>query len=416
MNLDRLRRGFDEILPEEEFEERFGGQSSRRVKLGVDPTGSELHLGHAVIFNKLRQFQDAGHTVVFLVGDFTARIGDPSGRDETRPPLSAEEVEEHARTYTNQAFEILDEDRTEVVYNSDWLDDLGTSGMLDLASRMTVARMLERDDFSKRFDNNKSIRLHEFLYPLLQGYDSVEIEADLELGGTDQKFNLLVGRQLQKEMTDQEPQLIGTLPLLVGLDGSKKMSKSYDNHIPLETSAQDMFGKLMSIPDHLVKHFAELLTDFSEDFFQDLDEKVSDQDVESVWDIGQGEVRIEGLDLKQEKKKVAHAIVQRLKGENEADEAQDYFERTIEENQAPDEEEMETFEVTERDVWIVDLLDQSGLVESRSEAKRLLREGGIYLDGEQLDGFDYDVPMDQPVTLRRGKHQYRRAVPTENGR
>lgn len=396
--LQRLRRGFEEILPEEEFEERFGGGETRRVKLGVDPTGSELHLGHAVIFNKLRQFQDAGHTVVFIVGDFTAQIGDPSGRDETRPPLSAEEVEEHARTYTEQAFKILDEDRTEVRYNTDWLDDLGTDGTLDLASRMTVARMLERDDFSNRFEKNQSIRLHEFLYPLLQGYDSVEVDADLELGGTDQKFNLLVGRKLQKEMTDRDPQLVGTLPLLVGTDGSKKMSKSYDNHIPLDASPEDTFGKLMSIPDHLVSNYARLLTDLSQEYVEDLEAGGDELD-----------------NPKEEKKKVARAIVTRLKGEEEAEEARDYFERTIEEDQAPDEEEMETFGVEGTDVWIVDLLDQSGLVESRGEAKRLLKQGGVYLDGEQLDGFDYDVPMDEPVTLRVGKHRYRRAVPDESG-
>lgn len=417
--LQRLRRGFEEILPEDEFEERFGGGGTRRVKLGVDPTGSELHLGHAVIFNKLRQFQDAGHTVVFIVGDFTAQIGDPSGRDETRPPLSAEEVEEHARTYTEQAFKILDEDRTEVRHNTDWLDELGTDGTLDLASRMTVARMLERDDFSNRFEKNQSIRLHEFLYPLLQGYDSVEVNADLELGGTDQKFNLLVGRRLQKEMTDRDPQLVGTLPLLVGTDGSKKMSKSYDNHIPLDVSPEDTFGKLMSIPDHLVIHYAGLLTDLPQEFLQKINSKIDYQatkpDRMVPVDPAELESEVEGLDLMSEKKEVAQEIVARLKGEDEAEEARDYFERTIEEDQAPDDEEMETFTVEGTDVWIVDLLDQSGLVESRGEAKRLLKQGGVYLDGEQLDGFDYDVPMDEPVTLRVGKHRYRRALPDESG-
>ncbi|MFB6347561.1 MAG: tyrosine--tRNA ligase [bacterium] len=393
MSLSRLKRGFEEILPEDEFDERM--QDSCRIKLGVDPTGSELHLGHAVIFNKLRQFQDAGHTVVFLVGDFTAQIGDPSGRDETRPPLSAEEVEEHAETYTDQAFEILDEDRAEVVWNSEWLNDLGTEGIMDLASRMTVARMLERDDFSKRYEQNKSIRLHEFLYPLLQGYDSVEIEADLELGGTDQKFNLLVGRRLQKEMTDQPPQLIGTLPLLVGLDGSKKMSKSYDNHIPLEASPRDMFGKLMSIPDHLVPNYAKLLTDLPEDYLSELEA---------------GGDNLE--DPKKHKKKVASAIVERLKGNTEAEDARDYFERTIEEDQAPGEDEMETVVIDDGDdVWVVDLLDQSGMVESRGEAKRLLNQGGVYFDGEQLEGLDHDFDITEAHVLQVGQHRYRRLVP-----
>jgi tyrosyl-tRNA synthetase len=396
MEQERLRRGFDEILPEDEFEERM--QDPCRIKLGVDPTGSELHLGHAVIFNKLRQFQDAGHTVVFIIGDFTAQIGDPSGRDETRPPLSKEEVMDHAETYTEQAFNILDEDETEVRYNASWLDELGTEGVLELASRMTVARMLEREDFSNRYEQNQSIRLHEFMYPLLQGYDSVQVEADLELGGTDQKFNLLVGRHLQKEMTDKEPQLIGTLPLLVGTDGTKKMSKSYDNHIPLEASAEDMFGQLMSIPDELVPDYARLLTDLPTETMKEL---------ESV--VGSG-----GESIKSEKKKVAHEIVRRLKGEDSAEEARNYFERTIEEDETPDEDEVETFTVEGTDVWIVDLLDESGLVESRSEAKRLLKQGGVYLDEDQLEGFDHDVPMDEPVLLRVGKHRYRRAVPKED--
>lgn len=395
MSLSKLKRGFDEILPEGEFDERMQ-EDTCRIKLGVDPTGSELHLGHAVIFNKLRQFQDAGHQVVFLIGDFTARIGDPSGRDETRPPLSAEDVEQHAETYTDQAFEILDEDRVEVVWNSHWLDELGTDGLMDLASRTTVARMLERDDFSKRFENNKSIRLHEFLYPLLQGYDSVEINADMELGGTDQKFNLLVGRKLQKEMTDQNPQLIGTLPLLVGLDGSKKMSKSYDNHIPLEASPEDMYGKLMSIPDDLVPHYARLLTD-------------------QVFEFLEGNIDFETLDNpKNKKKKVAWSIVKRFKGKDAADKARDYFERTIEEDQAPDEDEMETVEIEEtEDVWVVDLLDQSGMVESRGEAKRLLSQGGVYFDGEQLEGLDHDFDIDEPHVLQVGQHRYRRLVPRE---
>lgn len=407
-----LRRGFDELIPEDEFEERM--QDKCRIKLGVDPTGSELHLGHAVIFNKLRQFQDAGHTVVFIVGDFTAQIGDPSGRDETRPSLGAEEVEDHARTYTEQAFKILKKDRTEIRYNNEWLEELGTSGALDLASRMTVARMLERDDFSKRFELNQSIRIHEFLYPLLQGYDSVEVKADLEIGGTDQKFNLLVGRKLQKEMSDQTPQLIGTLPLLVGTDGSKKMSKSYDNHIPLEASAEDLFGQLMSVPDHLVLHYATLLTDLPEKFLQDIENKMKNSERTEPLDPAESESEVQGLDLKEEKKKVASEVVRRLKGNDEASNAQDYFERTVEQGEQPDDDEIAAFEVDEQDIWIVDLLDQSGMVESRNEAKRLLKQGGVYLNGERLEGFDHDIPMNEPVTLRVGKHNYRRAVPAES--
>lgn len=394
MNFERLKRGFEEILPEDDFEDRF--DEPCRVKLGVDPTGSELHLGHAVIFNKLRQFQDEGHTVVFLIGDFTARIGDPSGRDKTRPTLSQEEVRENAKTYKNQAFEILDQNRTEVVYNSDWFDDYGVNHVLDLAARTTVARMLERDDFSNRFEQDQPIRLHEFLYPLLQGYDSVEIDSDFEIGGTDQKFNLLMGRKLQDAyLEDKSPQLIGTLPLLVGLDGSKKMSKSYDNHIPLEASPEDMYGQLMSIPDYLVTDYAKLLTDLPQNYINKIS---SEKQLKNP---------------KKHKKKVAHAIVERFKGEQDAVDAQDYFERTIEANQAPEDDEIESFTVGDSEIWIVDLLDESGLVDSRGEAKRLLNQGGVYLDGEQIEGFDHDILMDQPVTLRIGKHRYKKAVPSE---
>ncbi len=411
MNLRRLRRGFDEILPEGEFDDRL--RDSCRIKLGVDPTASELHLGHAVVFNKLRQFQDLGHTVVFVIGDFTARIGDPSGRDETRPSLPAEEVEGYAETYTRQAFEVLDEPRTEVVRNSDWFDRLGTEEVLDLASRTTVARMLERDDFSNRFENNQSIRLHEFLYPLLQGYDSVEVEADMELGGTDQKFNLLVGRQLQKELSDQSPQLIGTLPLLVGTDGTRKMSKSYDNHIPLRSSGRDLFGRLMSVPDSLVESYATLLTDLPRDFFRELKDKIREHQPVDPGKEEDSSDNFKGVNLKEEKKRVAYAVVKRLKGKGEADDAREYFERTVEDGELPMEEDIPTFVVNEQDVWIVDLLEESGMVESRGEAKRLLQQGGVYLDGKQLEGFDYDVSMDDPVTIRVGKHRYRRAVPSE---
>lgn len=392
MSTDLLRRGFEEIIPDDEFEERLDGGA--RIKFGADPTGSELHLGHAVIFNKLRQFQDAGHTVVFIIGDFTAQIGDPSGRDETRPMLNEAEVKNHAETYRDQAFDILDEENTEVHWNSEWYDDFGADDLIQLAQQMTVARMLERDDFSKRFDNNQSIRLHEFLYPLIQGYDSVEVDADMELGGTDQKFNLMVGRQLQKR-EDQDPQLVGTLPLLVGTDGTKKMSKSYGNHIPLESDSGDMFGKLMSIPDHLMKNYAVLLSDFSEGEMQDF----------------QNATEIEGQDQVELKKQLAHSIVKNIKGEEAARIGIEYFEKVIQGDEDPDDDEMETVTIGEDEIWIVDLLDESGMVESRGEAKRLLKQGGVYLDGEQLEGFDHDIPMDGEHTLKVGKHRFRRVVP-----
>jgi tyrosyl-tRNA synthetase len=387
MSSDLLRRGFEEIIPDDEFEERMEGGA--RIKFGADPTGSELHLGHAVIFNKLRQFQDAGHTVVFIIGDFTAQIGDPSGRDETRPMLSEKEVREHAETYRDQAFDILDEQKTEVHWNSDWYDDFGADDLIKLSQEMTVARMLERDDFSIRFENNQSIRLHEFLYPLIQGYDSVEVKADMELGGTDQKFNLMVGRQLQKR-EGQDPQLVGTLPLLVGTDGTKKMSKSYGNHIPLQSSPEDMFGKLMAVPDNLTRDYVTLLTDKPADSF-----------------AGSGD----GESAKAEKKNMAFAVTARFKGTDAAEEAQDYFERTVEGDEDPENDEMDSVVIDEDEIWIVDLLDESGMVESRSEAKRLLKQGGVYLDGDRLEGFDHDIPMDEEHTLKVGKHRFRRVVP-----
>ena len=399
MSIEVLKRGFEEIIPEDEFESRAAGKM--RVKLGADPTGADLHLGHAVILNKLRQFQDAGHTVVFIIGDFTAQIGDPSGRDQTRPTLSEEEVQKNAETYKEQVFSILDREKTEVVNNSEWLEEMGVRGLLELASRYTVARMLERDDFSNRFSDEIPIRLHEFMYPLLQGWDSVHVEADFELGGTDQKFNLLVGRRLQKE-EDQTPQLIGTLPILPGTDGEKKMSKTYGNHIPLQSSAQEMFGKLMSIPDHLVLPYARLLTGVSTEEMAEIELKFKSARADDP------------ARLKEIKKEVAFKITSRFKGERAAGEGMDYFKRTVEEEEAPEADEMSSLVVAGEDVWIVDILEESGLVESRGEAKRLLKQGGVYLDEEQLEGFDYDLTVEEPLVLQVGKHRYCRLLPEEN--
>lgn len=413
-NVESLRRGFEEIIPGDAFEERLAEPA--RVKFGIDPTGDELHLGHAVILNKLRQFQDQGHTVVLIVGDFTARIGDPSGRDETRPTLTQEEIRSHARTYHEQSLMVLDDDRTELRYNSEWLDDLGAEGMLRLASRLTVARMLERDDFARRFEAEQPIRLHEFLYPLLQARDSVEVEADVELGGTDQKFNLLVGRRLQRE-EGQKPQVIGTLPILPGTDGTEKMSKSLDNHIPLAASGREMFGQLMSIPDEAILPYARLLTDPATFPLDELER----------------ELQTDASNPKSLKKRVAHAVTRRYRGEDAAKEARDYFERTVEKDEDPRDEEMDvvrvhpradveemevdsgsaeiSVKVPEDDIWIVDLLDAARVVESRGEARRLLEQGGVYLDGERLEGFDHDVPLDRERILRVGKHRFRRVVP-----
>ncbi len=389
-----LRRGFEELLPEEDLEEK----DHLRVKFGADPTGSDLHLGHMVILNKLRQFQDAGHTVVFIIGDYTARIGDPSGRDETRPTLDPETVEQHAQTYREQIFRVLDPEATELVHNADWLEELGTDGMLRLASRMTVARMLERDDFSQRYEESRPIRLHEFLYPLLQGWDSVQVESDLELGGTDQKFNLLVGRRLQRE-EGQDPQAIGTLPILPGTDGNRKMSKSYGNHVPLTAVPREMFGQLMSVPDEHILPYLQLLTDIETDRLATVREELSS----------------ESFNPRDAKKEMARRVVRRVHGEEAAGEAQSYFERTVEEDEVPEAEEMPSVEVPPGEQWIVDLLDQSGLVDSRGEAKRLLNQGGVYLDEDRLEGLDHDIVVDAPTVLRVGSHRYCRLVPASDG-
>ncbi|MBU0567762.1 tyrosine--tRNA ligase, partial [bacterium] len=258
--LETIKRGTLEIISEEQLKEKLLLDRPLRIKFGADPTAPDIHLGHTVILRKLRQLQDLGHKLIFIIGDFTARIGDPSGRDVTRPPLSQEEIEENAATYKEQVFKIVDRERTEIVYNSQWLDRLGTEGMIRLASHYTVARMLERDDFKKRYESQKEITILEFLYPLLQGYDSVHLKADIEVGGGDQKFNLLVGRELQRDY-NQKPQAIITLPLLEGTDGVRKMSKSYGNYIGVDEEPKEMFGKIMSLPDALMSKYFELLTD-----------------------------------------------------------------------------------------------------------------------------------------------------------
>jgi len=257
--LSEIARGAEEILVEEELVEKLKSGRPLRVKTGFDPTAPDLHLGHTVLINKMRQFQELGHTVIFLIGDFTGLIGDPSGKNATRPPLTPEQIEDNAHTYKEQVFKILDPEKTEIRYNSQWMNELGAAGMITLAARHTVARMLERDDFKKRFNSNQPIAIHEFLYPLAQGYDSVALKSDVELGGTDQKFNLLVGRELQKQY-GQSPQVILTIPLLEGLDGVKKMSKSTGNYIALEDSPNDMFGKIMSISDELMWRYYDLIS------------------------------------------------------------------------------------------------------------------------------------------------------------
>ena len=362
--LAELKRGVDEILSEQDLIEKLKENRPLRVKLGADPTAPDIHLGHTVVLNKLRQFQNFGHEVIFLIGDFTGMVGDPSGKNTTRPPLSREDVLRNAETYKQQIFKILDPQKTRIVFNSDWLGKLGTEGMIRLASNYTVARMLERDDFKKRFSNNQPIAIHEFIYPLLQGQDSVALEADVELGGTDQKFNLLVGRELQKS-AGQKPQVAITLPLLVGLDGEKKMSKSLGNYIGVTEAPSEMFGKIMSISDDLMWDWYNLLS------FRPLTE------------IAQLKADVaNGKNPRDVKILLAKEIIARFHDEAAAEAAEQEFINRFQKGAMPDDMPEFTFE---GEIGLANLLKDAGLVASTSEANRMVQQGGVKIDGEKVD-------------------------------
>ncbi|WP_373767908.1 tyrosine--tRNA ligase [Glaesserella sp.] len=362
--LAELKRGVEEVYSEADLIEKLKENRPLRVKLGADPTAPDIHLGHTVVLNKLRQFQNFGHEVIFLIGDFTATVGDPSGKNTTRPPLSREDVLRNAETYKEQIYKILDPKKTRIVFNSDWLGELGTVGMIRLASNYTVARMLERDDFKKRFNNNQSIAIHEFIYPLLQGHDSVALEADIELGGTDQTFNLLIGRELQKA-AGQKPQVAMTLPLLVGLDGEKKMSKSLGNYIGVTEVPNEMFGKIMSISDELMWDWYNLLS------FRPLTE------------IAQLKADVEaGKNPRDVKILLAKEIIARFHSEADADAAEQEFINRFQKGAMPDEMPEFTFE---GEIGLATLLKEAGLVPSTSEAIRSAQQGGVKIDGEKVD-------------------------------
>ncbi|WP_373819396.1 tyrosine--tRNA ligase [Glaesserella sp.] len=362
--LAELKRGVEEVYSEADLIEKLKENRPLRVKLGADPTAPDIHLGHTVVLNKLRQFQNFGHEVIFLIGDFTATVGDPSGKNTTRPPLSREDVLRNAETYKEQIYKILDPQKTRIVFNSDWLGELGTIGMIRLASNYTVARMLERDDFKKRFANNQSIAIHEFIYPLLQGHDSVALEADIELGGTDQTFNLLIGRELQKA-AGQKPQVAMTLPLLVGLDGEKKMSKSLGNYIGVTEAPNEMFGKIMSISDELMWDWYNLLS------FRPLTE------------IAQLKADVEaGKNPRDVKILLAKEIITRFHSEADADAAEQEFINRFQKGALPDEMPEFTFE---GEIGLAALLKEAGLVPSTSEAIRSAQQGGVKIDGEKVD-------------------------------
>jgi len=387
-----FKRGADELIVEAELAAKLERGKPLRIKEGFDPTRPDLHLGHTVQFNKLKQLQDLGHHIIFLIGDFTGMIGDPTGRNVTRPPLSREELEANAKTYTDQAFLILDRDRTEVASNAKWLSALGADGMIRLAARYTVARMLERDDFAKRYASGQPIAVHEFLYPLAQGYDSVALQADVELGGTDQKFNLLVGRELQRHY-GQEPQCILTLPLLEGLDGVNKMSKSLDNYVGITEAPAEMFGKLMSISDELMWRYYELLS------FRPLDE-IARLRRECA----------DGRNPRDAKVELAQEIVARFHSREAAETALAEFESRFRDHAMPESMPEVTLHSGGKGLALPQLCKQAGLTASTSEAMRLIEQRGLKLDGEVVSDKSLVVAPGTTVVVQAGKRKFARVT------
>ncbi|HIO45720.1 MAG TPA: tyrosine--tRNA ligase [Methylococcales bacterium] len=385
-----LSRGADEILVKDAFIEKLKEGRPLRIKAGFDPTAPDLHLGHTVLINKLRQFQDAGHQVLFLIGDFTGMIGDPTGKSITRKSLTPEEIQANARTYEEQIFKILDPDKTEVMFNSAWLNKMTTAQLIQLAAKHTVARMLERDDFNKRYKEGQPIAIHEFLYPLIQGYDSVAMKADLELGGTDQKFNLLVGRQLQ-QVYGQKPQVVMTMPILEGLDGVQKMSKSLNNYIGIADSPTDMFGKIMSISDELMWRYFLLLS------FRPMSE------IEQ-WQMACGD----GANPRDYKVKLALEIIARFHSQALAEKALADFEARFKHGAVPDEIDEVQLTATASQYQIANLLKDAGLTASTSEAMRMVKQGAVKIDGEKVSDPKLTVAIGGTHVVQVGKRKYAR--------
>lgn len=385
--LSVIRRGTAEILDETELRLRLASGRPLRVKAGFDPTSADLHLGHTVLLQKLRQFQQLGHQVIFLIGDFTARIGDPTGRSETRPVLTLEEIGANALTYREQVAKILDLSCVEMRRNGEWMDGLGADGLLRLAANHTVARMLERDDFSRRYHEHRPIGIHEFLYPLIQGYDSVVLRADVELGGTDQKFNLLMGRDLQRGRGEL-PQVVITMPLLEGLDGQQKMSKSLGNAIGVSSPPDQMFGAIMSIADPLMLRYYELLSDVDE--------------------VALAAVRAGDVHPMEAKKRLAGELVGRFHGPMAAEEARQAFEARFQRHEVPAEMPTVTCSHDSDTVWVCRLLQEVGLAASRGEARRLVEQGAVRIDGQKLTDSTAEIPAAGPVVLEVGKRRIAR--------
>lgn len=396
--LDIIRRGAVEVIDEAELKKKLersvATKTPLKVKAGFDPTAPDLHLGHTVLLMKLKQFQELGHRVIFIIGDFTASIGDPSGKSETRPPLSREQVEKNAETYKQQVFKILDREKTETVFNNDWIGRMTPADMISLSAKYTVARMLERDDFSKRYRDGRPIFIHEFMYPLLQGYDSVHLKADVEIGGTDQKFNLLVGRDLQRDH-GQEPQVVITMPLLEGTDGVQKMSKSYGNYIGINEQAKDMFGKVMSISDTLMIRYHELLSDITAVELERLKE-----------DLASGAAHPKAV-----KMRLGKELVARYHSKEAAEEAAGEFDRVFGKKETPD--EVETREVAwdaDGTAWLPKALVDAGVIASTSEGLRLIRQGGVTVDGEKVGATDFKLSKGGEKLVKVGKRRFVKLV------
>jgi tyrosyl-tRNA synthetase len=396
-DLQLIHRGVDELIQDEDLRRKLAKGKPLRVKAGFDPTAPDLHLGHTVVLNKMRQFQDLGHHVMFLIGDFTGMIGDPSGRNATRPPLTPEQIAENADTYKAQVFKVLDAEKTEIMFNSTWSEQLGASGMIRLAGKYTVARMLERDDFSKRYAEQRPISIHEFLYPLMQGYDSVAMKADVELGGTDQKFNLLVGRELQKDY-GQEPQVIITMPLLEGLDGVNKMSKSLGNYVGIHDAPNDMFGKLMSISDELMWRYIELLS------------------FESIATVAQWKQQVaSGGNPRDIKVRFAQEIVARFHDRRASEAALEDFESRFRHGGIPDDLVEQSIEAPAGGIAIAQVLKLSGVCPSTSDALRMIEQDGVKVNGDRVTDKGLKLAVGSTYILQVGKRKFAKVTLRKTG-
>lgn len=386
-DLELIKKGTEEILPLEELQKKLDSNKPLKIKLGLDPTAPDLHLGHTVVLTKLRQFQDMGHEIQFLIGDFTAMIGDPTGKNVTRKPLSRNDVKKNAETYQKQVFKILDKSKTKVLYNSEWMDKLGSDGIISLSAQYNVARMLERDDFKKRFKAGESIAIHEFLYPLIQGYDSVHLESDIEIGGTDQKFNLLVGRELQ-EKYGKKPQIIITMPLLEGTDGVKKMSKSLNNYIGIDESPKEIFGKIMSISDDLMWRYLDLISLKTPNEIKSLKQSVND-----------------GANPRDVKFELATEIITRFHSASDAEQAKQAFIEQFQKGSTP-EDIPEIHIASQSPILIANLLKEAGLVSSVTDGNRMVKQGAVRIDGKKIEDKGILIEPGFTSVIQVGKRRF----------